>query len=65
MLERSALDLDVIVEAEIVFEGAGRDALVKDLRAPPDADLSLPAGDGQLVLVRRDGDLVRREAGDR
>ena len=66
VVERSTLDLDVVFEIELALEGSRRDALIQELMIW--SGLGLPIGlvaaNSQLVLLSRDRDLVRREAGD-
>src|ERR1700726_4024082 len=63
VLERRALHLDVVIEVEVALERTRRDTAVKNLLVGGRRDrLRLAAGDGQLVLLRGDGDVLRREA---
>src|SRR3954454_10752827 len=64
ILERCSLDLNVIFEVELTFEGARRNALMQVvmIRRLSTFGLALAAGDRQPVLPCRDGDLVGREA---
>src|ERR1043165_700128 len=62
-LERGALDLDVVIQIEMALERTRRDALIKEFSLR--RRLHLAAGNGQLALLRRDGDVVGREPGDR
>jgi hypothetical protein len=61
VLEGRSLDFYMIFEIELTFERARRNPLMKVLMARPWTGLllRLAARDGQLVLLGRDGDLIR------
>src|ERR1700720_439486 len=58
--EGRALDLDMVGEAEAALERARRDALIHVVLLRM---VGPPTGDGQQVLLRRYGDVIRGEPG--